>query len=358
MKTGAEKLGRLQFCSRLFMLEPHHTPPSYKDLLKHALVLVLALGLLWYAFKGIDLYDIWNYTKNLQPLPVFLVLVSGVLGNFLRSYRWTLLLRPLKGESEPKISQFNSFYAVSMGYAVNVFAPRGGEIARLLSICKSENLPWAGVLPTLLIDRLLDVTLLLAVFGVTLLILPPALLNRMPWLQSGGLILLAFVSVGLVVLPFVGTIFARLLKIALIQQMLSEKLRHKLFQLADQFNQGSLSLKNFALLPLLTLVSICMWFTYWLNFYLMILGFGFEDTVDAAQCLIIFAIGSIGSLIPTPSSAGGFHLLVKEAAVMSAKLNPAQAIAYATVLHFVTIIVVSLLPALVLWLFKRYQDKP
>ena len=78
---------------------------------------------------------------------------------------------------------------------------------------------------------------------------------------------------------------------------------------------------------------------------------------QVALGLIIFAIGSIGSLIPTPSSAGGFHLLVKEAAVMTAKLNPAHAIAFATVLHFVTIIVVSLLPALVLWLYKRYRHK-
>ena len=339
------------------MQESHQTPPAYKGLLKQALILALALGLLWYAFKGIDLNDIWNYAKNLKPFPVFLVVVSGVFGNFLRSYRWTLLLRPLKSESEPKISQFNSFYAVAIGYAVNVFAPRGGEVARLLSICKSEKLPWAGVLPTLLIDRLLDVAFLLAVFGLTLLILPPALLNAMPWLQSGGLVLLIVVIVGLVAMPFTGTIFSRLLKISAFQRILSENSRTKLFQLADQFNQGTLSLKNIAILPLVTLVSIFIWFTYWLNFYLMILAFGLEDVIDAAQCLIIFAIGSIGSLIPTPSSAGGFHLLVKEAAVMTAKLNPAQAIAFATVLHFVTIIVVSLLPALVLWLYKRYPIK-
>ncbi len=339
------------------MQESQQTPSAYKGLLKQALIVVLAFGLLWYAFKGIDLNDIWNYAKNLKPFPVFLVIISGVFGNFLRSYRWTLLLRPLKSESEPKISQFNSFYAVAIGYGVNVFAPRGGEVARLLSICKSEKLPWAGVLPTLLIDRLLDVAFLLAVFGLTMLILPPALLTAMPWLKSGGLVLLFAVIVGLVALPFTGAIFTRLLKIPSFQSLLSEHMRIKLFQLAEQFNQGTLSLKNMAILPLVTLVSIFIWFTYWLNFYLMVLAFGLEDVIDAAQCLIIFAIGSIGSLIPTPSSAGGFHLLVKEATVMTANLNPAQAIAFATVLHFVTIIVVSLLPALVLWLYKRYQNK-
>lgn len=333
------------------------TPPKVKHPIKHVLVAALALGLLWYAFKGIRLNDIWNYAKNLKPFPVSLVVVSGIFGNFLRSYRWTLLLRPLKPASEPKISQFNSFYAVAIGYGVNVFAPRGGEVARLLSICKSEKLPWAGVLPTLLIDRLLDVAFLLAVFGLTLQILPPALLDAMPWLQSGGLVLLIAVSVGLVALPFAGNIFTKLLNIQTVHKFLNKNVRTKLFQLTDQFNQGTLSIKNIAVLPLVTLVSICIWFTYWLNFYLMVLAFGLEDMIDAAQCLIIFAIGSIGSLIPTPSSAGGFHVLVKEATVMTAKINPAQAIAFATVLHFVTIIVVSLLPALVLWLYKSYKDK-
>jgi len=348
---------RLQSRPTPAMQDSHQSPTAYKVLLKPAMIATLALGLLWYAFKGINFSDIWNYTKNLKPLPVLMIFISGVFGNFLRSYRWTLLLSPLKSASEAKISQFNTFYSVSIGYAVNVFAPRGGEVARLLSICKSEKLPWAGVLPTVLIDRLLDVAILLAIFGVTLLILPPDLLHAMPWLQTGGSVLLLIVSIGLALLPRAGTIFSKMLNSTVLQKLLSKNLRTKFCQLTADFDQGTQSLKNITVYPKVALISIGIWFTYWLNFYLMSQAFGLDDIIDAAKCLIIFSIGSIGSLIPTPSSVGGFHLLVKEAAVITVKLDPTQAIAYATVLHFVSMIVVSLIPALALWLYKRYSYK-
>ncbi|MEI2813563.1 MAG: lysylphosphatidylglycerol synthase domain-containing protein [Burkholderiaceae bacterium] len=111
---------------------------------------------------------------------------------------------------------------------MNVFAPRGGEVARLLSICKSEKLPWAGVLPTLLIDRLLDVAFLLAVFGLTLLILPPALLNAMPWLQSGGLVLLIVVIVGLGCVAFYRHYFYKALENLCIPKDFERKLTHQI----------------------------------------------------------------------------------------------------------------------------------
>ena len=141
------------------MQEPAAKNSRPNNLLKQVLAGAFAIFLLWYAFKGTNLAELWQYSKNVKPFPVVLIFVSGIFGTFLRSYRWTILLRPL---SDKKISQYNSFYAVIIGYAVNVAIPRGGEVVRLLSICKSENLPWAGVLSTMLIDRMLDIALLVS----------------------------------------------------------------------------------------------------------------------------------------------------------------------------------------------------
>lgn len=325
-----------------------------KKMLKQVLFLGVAIALLGFAFKGINASDIWFHAQNVKPLPLILTLISGILGNFLRSYRWTILLTPL---SKSKISQFNSFYAVSIGYVVNMVLPRGGEVARLVSICQSEKLPWAGVLSTMLIDRLLDVGFLVALLGATLLILPPELLTTMPWLKTGGLALLAGVVAGLVLLPFVDTLLKKLLVLGLLKNKFSGSSKEKLFALAQQFDTGTKSLKSLSLYPYIAVLSAIIWFSYWLNFYLMVLGFGLEDSIDAVKCLIIFTIGSVGSLIPTPSSAGGFHLLVKEATVATAHIAPAQALAFATVLHFMVMIAVSLIPAVVLFVYKRIEDQ-
>lgn len=336
------------------MQEPADKVPKPRIFVKQILISILALFLLWFAFKGTDLQELWRYSQNVKPLPVVLMLVIGIFGNFLRAYRWTILLRPL---ATAPISQFNSFYAVSMGYAVNIAVPRGGEIVRLLTICKSEKLPWAGVLPTMLIDRLLDVAFLVAFFGATLLILPADILAAMPWLKPGGLLLLVGVVIGLAVLPFMDWLLKQMLDLRFLKHLLAQGPRDKLMALAEQFNTGTQALKSIALYPYIAFLSAAIWFTYWLNFYLMVFGFGLEDTIDAVKCLIIFTIGSVGSLIPTPSSAGGFHVLVKEATIMTAHISPSQALAFATVLHFLVMIVVSVIPAVILFIYKRFTDK-
>ena len=336
------------------MQEPVDTATKPKNVTKQLLIAVLALGLLWFAFRGTDLQELWRYAQTVKPLPVIWMVLIGIFGNFLRSYRWTTLLRPL---SATPVSQFNSFYAVSMGYAVNIAVPRGGEIVRLLSICKSEKLPWAGVLPTMLIDRLLDIAFLVALFGLTLLVLPADVLTAMPWLKPGGLLLLVGVVVGLAILPYADTLLKTLLSLKMFSR-LSDKSRSKLMALAEQFNTGTQALKSIALYPYIALLSAAIWFTYWLNFYLMVFGFGLENAIDAVECLIIFTIGSVGSLIPTPSSAGGFHVLVKEATIMTAHISPSQALAFATILHFVVMILVSVIPAALLFIYTRFVNKP
>lgn len=324
------------------------------SLLKQALGIAFAVLLLWFAFRGTNLAELWHYSQNVKPMPVILMLITGILGNLLRSYRWTILLQPL---SDKKISQFNSFYAVSIGYVVNIAIPRGGEVARLLSICKTENLPWAGVLSTMLIDRMLDIALLVALLGATLTILPPELLAAMPWLQPGGLVLLVGVVIGLVVLPNAGTLLKKLLNLAFVKSKQHAKLREKLLQLAGQFDTGTQSLKSPVLYPYIAFLSAAIWFTYWLNFYQMVFGFALEDKIDALKCLIIFTTGSVGSLVPTPGSAGSFHLLVKEATMMTAQIPPNQALAFATVLHFVVMIAVSCIPAALLFIHKNVKNK-
>jgi glycosyltransferase 2 family protein len=99
-------------------------------------------------------------------------------------------------------------------------------------------------------------------------------------------------------------------------------------------------------------LSVLIWFTYWLNFYLMVFAFGLEDNINAVKCLIIFTIGSVGSLIPTPGSIGSIHYLVKMAAVATAQISAEQALAFATTLHLFTFILFPSLIAAVVFLYK------
>jgi glycosyltransferase 2 family protein len=320
--------------------------------IKYALTVVTALAFLWLSFSGTNIVDVLAHSQDVKLIPVFFILVSVLVGTFLRSYRWTLLLAPLRTDSGKPMGQFNAFYAVLMGYAINIVLPRGGEVARLLSICKTERLPWAGVLATMLIDRMLDVALLAVLLGLTLLFLPSEVMSIMPGLVTGGLVLLAAALLGLCLLPVFGNISQKMLNAPVLKRHIPTKFSSKLAELALQFDQGAGALRSFTRYPFIALLSVLIWFTYWLNFYLMVFAFGLEDKINAIKCLIIFTIGSVGSLIPTPGSIGSIHYLVKMATVATTHIPAEQALAFATVLHLFTFIVFPSLIAAVVFLYK------
>lgn len=284
--------------------------------------------------------------------------VTSLFSHFLRAVRWLILLKPL---SPKPISLWNSFCAIIYGYAVNVVIPRGGELVRLLAITKSENLPWAGVLSTLLIDRLLDMALLLLLLGSTLIVLPVSITAAMPWLLPGGIILSGGVVLGLIALPFTGRILTALIVSPPIKKLIPPALETSIAKLVDQFTEGTKSLTNPVVYPAITLLSLLMWFLYWLNFYLVICAFRLTGAIDLLNSLIAFAVSSIAVLIPTPGSIGSIHFLVSQALILISGIDKTVALSLASVLHALSFVLVPCLCALVclltnLCLQKRSPD--
>lgn len=324
------------------------------QLFKQLISILLAGAFLYFAFSGANIKELFAYTHNLNPLFLGLVCLSSVLSNFCRAIRWTILLKPLENR---KISLWNSFSAVMYGNAVNVILPRGGEIARLISISKLENISWIGVLPTLLIDRLLDIIMLVMFLGVTLSIVPADKI-QIPWLVPVGLSMCVATFAGLFILPFIGKIISFLVKNEPVKSLLSEKVQEKILQLSIQFDIGTRCLTNPLNLPAIIFLSVSMWVFYWLNLYLMLFAFHLEHIIGAKQSLIVFAIGSMGVLIPTPGSIGSYHFLISQGLMQASSLiNKDLALAFATVLHLICFVITACLPAAFCFAVQQFMKK-
>jgi len=324
--------------------------------IKHVIAGLFGAVLLWLAFRGCNFAEIWNYAKAVNPIYVALIFASCIITHFLRAWRWIFLLKPLMPENR-KPSLWNSFCAVVYGYAVNAVIPKGGEIVRMVSMSKMENLPWAGVLPTLLIDRLLDVLCLAIMTGLTLTILPDSVKTGMPWITTVGFPMLGGALVALIFLPKLSVVMRWFLKLGFVQKLLPEMIKSKIGELMDQFEIGSSGIANPVMYPLIALATILMWVLYWANFYLMVYGFGLENTVKLADSVIVFTIGSVSNFIPTPGSVGGFHVFVKESLMLTSSVNPDQAMAFATVLHLMCYLVTTFIPAGICYLVNMLNSR-
>ena len=324
--------------------------PAWKLLV----ALLLGAGLLYFAFRGIDLEKMIQYMQEINPFYVFLIFVIGIMGHFLRALRWIILLKPV---AERNVSLWNSFYAVILGYAVNVVIPKGGEVLRLVEMSRLEKLPWAAVAPTLLIDRLLDVALLALLVGLTLTVLPESVLKTVPWLVPGGIGMVVAATIGMLLLPKLSAIIHWVMNIQVIRKALPDKIFNILSEKVGEFDVGAKCLTNPVSFPIIAILSAAIWGCYWISFYLMLFAFNMQELVSATDCLIAFTIGTLSNFVPTPGAAGGFHLLVQQGLMINDHVNKEQALAYATVLHIVNYVVVSCVTAAVCVLIQSFKKK-
>lgn len=321
---------------------------------KQILGIAFALVLLWAAFAGSNPQILWHYIQGIQPLYLIPISIIAILGHLLRAWRWRILLAPL---SNRPVSLFNAFTAVMVGYAVNIIIPRGGEIARIISLSRSEKLPWAGILPTMFIDRILDIATIVILLAFSLAFLPPNLAWDLTWLRPWGLILAVVAIGGLVSLPFVGKVLRYVLNLQLVKEKIPEKFLDLASKLAGEFEQGTACLKNPLAYPEIAVLSVLIWSTYWAGFYLMLMAFGLTTQVNLLNAFIVFTIGSFGVLIPTPGAVGSYHFLVSQALIIICGVNRDQALAFVSLLHLFTFMLVPPLVAFALVALSSLRNK-
>lgn len=242
-----------------------------------------------------------------------------------------------------------------VGYAVNIIIPRGGEIARIVSLARSEQLPWAGILPTMLIDRILDVAALVILLAVSLAYLPENIVGNLPWLKSAGVGMAVVTVLGLIGLPYLGKLLERIFNLSFVKEKAPEKFVELASKLTGDFEQGTRCLKNPLAYPEIAVLSIIIWFTYWACFYLMLMAFGLTNQVSMLNSFLVFTVGSVGMLVPTPGSVGSYHFLVSQALVMLCGVDRDQALAFVSLLHLFTIMLIPPVTAFVLVTFTSLR---
>jgi len=90
-------------------------------------------------------------------------MILGVFSHLSRAYRWKFLLQPMGKTPSLK----NSFYAVMIGYLINMILPRAGEASRGLALSRSENISFERTFGTILAERVVDMLVLLLIVATT-----------------------------------------------------------------------------------------------------------------------------------------------------------------------------------------------
>ncbi len=260
--------------------------------------IVLGLVLIYISVRDIDLKDTLEHLQRVHFGYAALSLFFIVLMQWLRSYRWGVILNPLQ-----KIDQLTLFSVTSVGFLAIIAIPaRIGELARPYLIAQKSSIKISSALGTIIIERVLDS---LAVLAITVIVL---LVQDLPdWMIKSGIIF--FIITILLIACVVGLIWRRdaaVKTLDRILRLLPGKLADKVSTAIHHFIDGFLVIKNVKTLLYVLFLSAVVWLVDVAAIYSLIIAFGFTLPIWAAFVVMVILIAGIA--IPTaPGFIGNWH---------------------------------------------------
>ncbi|MDZ4756830.1 MAG: lysylphosphatidylglycerol synthase transmembrane domain-containing protein [Bacteroidota bacterium] len=131
------------------------------------LLFVLFGAYLLYTFlsKG-EWVEVKTHIANGNYIVVWPALAVSILVYIIRTLRWNLLLNA----AEQKTTFSNTFIATSFAYGISFFVPRLGEVFRCTWQKEKQQIPLAISLGTVLLERIVDVVMLLLLISLTIIL--------------------------------------------------------------------------------------------------------------------------------------------------------------------------------------------
>lgn len=295
--------------------------------------ILLSLALVYLSVRGINFDETIESLKNIKLLPVagfvFIVLVM----QFLRSYRWGVILRPLQ-----KLDQFTLFAVTSVGFlAIAAIPARLGEFARPYLIAQKSEIKFSSALGTIFVERVLDSLAVISIMIISLTFM------RLPdWMIKSSIIF--FVIAFLLLIFIIIMLWKRQTASNIARRIFSklpEKLAQKVDELIHHFIDGFKIITDIKMLLYLLFLSALIWFVDVLAIYMLFMAFDFSLPFLAAVVLMIVLIAGIA--IPTaPGYIGNWHF----ACILGLSIfgmAKSEAFSFAVVYHFLSIAIVVVL---------------
>lgn len=300
---------------------------------KVILGILISIVLVYLSVRGINFQDVSRDLKKIQFAYVISFIVLVMIMQWLRSYRWGVMLQPME-----KIDQLSLFSVTSVGFlAIASIPARIGELARPYLISKRSSIKMSSALGTILVERVLDSFTVLAIAVIVLFY------TDLPqWMIRSSIIFFLLAVVMFCFIIFL--ILRRDTALNLINKILSKlpgKFAHKIDELIHHFIDGFQIITNIKLLLYLFLLSALIWLVDVAAIYMLLESFGFGLPAIAAFVLMIILI--VGIALPAgPGYIGNWHFACVLALSLFG-LAKSEALSFALVYHFLSMVIVVVL---------------
>lgn len=332
------------------------TLDNVKKIGGYLLPFLFTVVFLYFAFRNVDPDEVIEILQNSSVMYLTVFFVVFLFSHFIRAVRWKYILSSVKED----VSVWRLWGALMVGYGVNCAVPRLGEVYRGLFAGKWENLSRTSMLGTIVVERVIDLFVLLLSVVVSVLIYSGDLYERVEWLKPTVQVGLAGVIVLIIILYLVVRLQEKFYNIILrIVGKLSSRIAVKLGHLFKMFIEGFSTIKGSKNSLIIIFISIMIMVTYGLNSYIgfYVIHMNEIKEVTYAMGWIVMTISAFGIVIPTPGGTGSYHAI--NIFVVSEILGfPTEVgAAYAILTHLMSYIVFVSSMFVSIWLINRSMVK-
>ncbi len=198
--------------------------------MKKYLPIIIGLGLFCFILYKVDLVSTWNLLKQANLGFCLICLLSFLTMVYIKGIRWSYLLK-MQGQ---KYSVWNCFliYMGSLFWG-NVTPGRVGDFIKVFYLQEDLKMPVAKAMPSVLVDRVFDLYLLLILGGAGILIYP---MPKDPMLIKTVWVFFAILFI-ITLLAFNQKIGGTLLK-TVFQRMMKQEHKEATDKAFDDFHGG------------------------------------------------------------------------------------------------------------------------
>jgi glycosyltransferase 2 family protein len=303
---------------------------------------VVAVGLLYWALRGVHLSEVVLHLQAARSLPLALAAALATATFPLRLVRWRLLLRDERGGPLPAAPLW---HAVAIGFMANNLLPfRAGELVRTFATTRLAGARFSAVLSSIAVERIFDGLAVVALLTLALLAsdLPPnvavAGVSIRHAAQAAGTMGLAALIAAVLVVAF------PLAAERLVRRVLpAGRLTDKIVLLLEGIRHGLAVLRSPTRLAGVVFWSFTVWLVNACAFYAGFEAFGIP--VSFAGALLLQGVLIFGITVQlTPGFVGQFEAAIVAALALYQVPN-GLASSYAIAFHASTFLPIILLGA-------------
>lgn len=272
-----------------------------KKPMKLGVSLLLAITLIYMAFKGINWADFWENLKCTRWGFIVFFLLCALATIWIRALRWKVMLKPL----DANIGTWTTWHANNIGNLTNAILSGSGELVRCAFACRG-GANYDAVLGTEIMERAWDALAIILLAFIAILSGSDAIgeffTQHIVAPVTSSSTALIWAGCGIAALVLIICLCFRFRR--------ANKVCGAVANFLGGVGQGFISFRKIRNKGAFLALSALLWIFYILMYHFILQAVPALSGLNVYDALLLAAVGNLASVIPVPGGVGAYHYLI------------------------------------------------